>query len=60
MLKELIKSKGFKQKFVADKVGVSEVTLSNWVKGKTTPNDAHIAKLSQVLNTSIELLQNHL
>ena len=60
MLKELIKSKGYKQKFVADKVGVSEVTLSNWVNGKSSPNEVHIAKLSQVLNTSIEILQNNL
>jgi transcriptional regulator with XRE-family HTH domain len=58
MLKELIKSKGFKQKFVAEKVGVSEVTLSNWVKGKTVPNEKHLAKLSLVLDTPIESLQN--
>jgi len=60
MLKELIKSKGYKQKFVAKKVGVSEVTLSNWVKGKTVPNEEHLRKLSQLLDTPIEMFQNTL
>jgi transcriptional regulator with XRE-family HTH domain len=29
-LTEIIKSKGFKNKQVAEKIGVTEVTLSNW------------------------------
>jgi len=60
MLKELIKSKGFKQNFIAVKIGVSEVTLSNWVKGKTVPDEKHMKKLSQLLDTPIEILQNNL
>lgn len=53
MLKEYIKTKGFKQKWIADKIGVSEVTLSNWVKMKTTPSDENMEKLSKVLDLDI-------
>lgn len=58
MLKELIKSKGFKQKYIADKIGVSEVTLSNWVKGKSFPSEENLKKLSQTLEVPIENLRN--
>ena len=57
-LKELIKAKGFKQKFLAYKIGVSEVTLSNWVKGKTTPTEEHLIKLGELLEVPIEQLRN--
>ena len=53
MLKEYIKAKGVKQKWIADKIGVSEVTLSNWVKMKTTPSDENMEKLSKVLDLDI-------
>ncbi len=53
MLKIYIKAKGVKQKWIADKVGVSEVTLSNWVKMKTTPSDDNMEKLSKVLDLDI-------
>lgn len=53
MLKDYIKAKGVKQKWIADKVGVSEVSLSNWVKMKTTPSDDNMEKLSKVLDLDI-------
>lgn len=53
MLKEYIKAKGVKQKWIADKIGVSEVTLSNWVKMKTTPSDENMEKLRKVLDLDI-------
>lgn len=57
-LKELIKSKGFKQKYIADKIGVSEVTLSNWVKEKTLPSEENLKKLSVLLEVPLEQLKN--
>ncbi|MEM0519583.1 helix-turn-helix domain-containing protein [Aequorivita flava] len=50
MLKELLKSKGVKQKWLAKKIGVSEVTLSNWVKDKSHPSKGNLKKLSEALN----------
>jgi len=53
MFKEVFRSKGIKQKFLASKMGVSEVTLSNWVTGKTSPSKKNLEKLSDILDVSI-------
>ena len=58
MLKELLKSKGVKQKWLAKKIGVSEVTLSHWVKGKSHPSKNNLEKLSEVLNVDVADLIN--
>jgi len=56
MLKELLQSKGIKQKWLAAKLGVSEVTLSSWVKGKSIPHKKHLEKLSDLLNIPLQSL----
>lgn len=53
MLKEIIKSKGMKQTFIAQKIGVSVVTVSNWVQEKSTPSEKHLKGLSELLNVSV-------
>lgn len=58
MLKELLKAKGVKQKWLANKIGVSEVTMSNWVKEKTQPSDKNYRKLSEVLDVPLTDLTN--
>lgn len=58
LLKELLKSRGIKQKWLSQKIGVSQVTVSNWVSGKTTPKKEHLEKLSEVLNVPIKTLVN--
>ena len=58
MLKEIIKAKGLKNKFISHKLGVSEVTVSNWVQGKTTPSKKHLEKLSQLLQVTINDIVN--
>ena len=54
MLKEIIKSKGMKQTFIAQKIGVSVVTVSNWVQEKSTPSEKHLKKLCELLNVSVK------
>lgn len=54
LLKELLKTKGVKQKWLASRLGVSEVTVSNWVKDKSIPSKKHIEKLSEMLNTPLK------
>lgn len=49
LLKELLKSKGIKQKWLANRLGVSEVTVSNWCSGKSMPKKSHLQKLSEIL-----------
>ncbi|WP_194850149.1 helix-turn-helix transcriptional regulator [Nonlabens antarcticus] len=56
MLKELLKSKGVKQKWLANKIGVSEVSVSNWVQGKSQPSLKNYKKISILLDIPIEKL----
>lgn len=49
MLKDIIKSKGLKQSYLAQRMGVSVVTMSNWVKEKSSPNKKNLEKLSELL-----------
>lgn len=58
MLKELLKLKGVKQKWLANKIGVSEVTVSNWVKEKSIPSDKNYQKISEALNIPLKDLMN--
>lgn len=60
ILKQLIQAKGYKQKWLAQKLGVSEVTISNWVSGKTTPKEEHLKKLCEILEVNPEILFNNL
>ena len=56
LLKELLKVKGIKQKWLAQKLGVSEVTVSNWVKEKSFPSKKRLEKLSEILEVPINEL----
>jgi transcriptional regulator with XRE-family HTH domain len=56
LLKELLKSKGLKQKWLASKIGVSEVTVSNWCAGKSVPNKAHLQKISELLDVPVKTI----
>jgi len=58
MLKEIIKAKGLKNKFISQKLGVSEVAVSNWVQEKSTPSKKHLEKLSQLLEVPISDIVN--
>jgi transcriptional regulator with XRE-family HTH domain len=58
MLKELIKARGIKQKWLAAKLGVSEVTVSNWCSGKAVPNPGHLEKLGAILEVEVNVLKN--
>lgn len=58
LLKEIMKSKGVKQKWLAFKLGVSEVTVSNWVNEKSIPSKKSIQKLSEVLDVPLKDLLN--
>jgi len=55
---EILKKRGIKQKHIAEKLGVSESSVSHWVKGKNMPKAKYILKLTLLLNVSIEELIN--
>ncbi|MBJ7881599.1 helix-turn-helix transcriptional regulator [Gelidibacter salicanalis] len=56
MLKELLESKGVKQKWLANKIGVSQVSVSNWVKGKSEPSLKNYQKISELLEIPLKEL----
>jgi transcriptional regulator with XRE-family HTH domain len=58
LLKEVFKAKGIKQKWLASKMGVSEVTVSNWAKSKSVPSQKHLEKLSAILGVPLKDLTN--
>jgi len=58
VLKKLIISKGVKQKWIAEQLGVSEVTVSNWVKEKAIPKEIHLKNLADLLGIPIDQLIN--
>lgn len=56
-LKKIIQESGKTQKTLAREAGITEVTLSRWVKGQRTPRQEDFAKLARVLPVSIEMLK---
>ncbi len=58
LIKNLLRTKGIKQKWLAEKLGVSEVTVSNWVQEKSMPSKKHLGKLSELLSVSINELMH--
>lgn len=50
-LAEKLKSKGMKQKDLADALGVSEVTVSRWLSGERNPSMRTVEKIANALET---------
>lgn len=58
MFQKLIRTRGVKQKWLAQQVGVSEVTMSNWMRGTFKPTDENLQKVAEVLNMDFQLLKD--
>ena len=56
LLKELLKTKGIKQRWLAQKIGVSEVAVSNWMKEKSLPSKKNLDKISELLDVPLKEL----
>ena len=57
-LKEILKKKGIKQKWLADELGVSEVTVSNWCSEKSLPRKDNLEKISKILNVPLKSVKS--
>ncbi len=53
-IKQILDHRGLKQKWLADKIGVSEVTISNWVNNRTYPSIESLMLISTVLNIEVK------
>lgn len=52
-IKSAMKESGLTNRELASLLGVSEVTISKYVNGVSTPKNAYLTKLATVLNVSI-------
>lgn len=55
-LKTLLDEKGIKQKWLAQKLGVSEVTVSSWCMGRSKPRTKRQIEINTILQISTEKL----
>ncbi len=55
-IKDIRKQKGLSQKELADLCGVHQTAVSQWEKGRTTPDITSLKKLAKALGVSVELL----
>jgi transcriptional regulator with XRE-family HTH domain len=46
--------KGVNQQYLSDATGITAVTLSNYMRGKVTPNFYNVDKIAKALDCSIE------
>lgn len=52
-MSSLRRERGMSQSQLAEAVGVSVVTISNWENGRANPKTGYLLKLAQVLNCGI-------
>ena len=53
---ELLKNNGMKQKELAECVGMTEASISRYIRGNRTPNGRNIVKIASVLHTTTDYL----
>jgi putative transcriptional regulator len=53
-LEKILKERGIKQVWLADKINKSPAELSRWLKGKRTPTYENMCKISKALNIPVE------
>lgn len=58
-ISDLLDQQGLSQRELADKVGVTEVSMSRYIKGERTPKGPIIANIAKVLHTSSDYLLGH-
>ena len=56
IIKDIRKQKGLSQKALADLCGVHQTAVSQWEKGRTTPDLDSLKKLAAALGVSAEVL----
>jgi putative transcriptional regulator len=53
-LQSLIKQSGLKQNYIADKIGISQTSLSLIARGSTTPGLKIAISIARFFNTTVE------
>ena len=55
-IKEVVKEKGKRLDYIADRVGISNTELSNYIANRRKPTNERLLKLANVLNVSVKAL----
>jgi len=55
-IKDLLERNDMKQKELAEKVGIHEVSMSRYINGDHTPNPEILVKIANVLGVSVDYL----
>lgn len=55
-LKSLLENQNFNQKEFADKIGITEATLSRYINNLIVPKIEIVVKMADILNVSIDFL----
>lgn len=50
-------NRNLKKDDVANEIGVTTRTISNWEDGRTTPDGKHLVKLSEMYQTPLSMLR---
>lgn len=50
----ILKEKRVKQRWLADKIGTHQTTISGWINGRSVPSAAVVYKMSIVLEVTVE------
>ena len=56
-IKKAIQSSGLKQKFIAEKLGISEITLSYYISGTRNPSRDRLRALAKICRCKIRDLE---
>ena len=53
-LNKWITKSGYKKKYIADELGVSQTVLSRWISGKSNPSLENAFKLAELLRCKVD------
>jgi putative transcriptional regulator len=53
---QIIEKKGYKKRFVAEKMGITQTQLSNWISGRSYPSTPKLFKLAYFLDCKVDEL----
>ena len=56
ILRQTLEDRGITQKFLADKAGTTEATISRYILGRNHPDAGIIIKIAQALDVSMDYL----
>jgi putative transcriptional regulator len=51
---EWIEKRGYKKKFIAEQLGISQRQMSKWINGESYPTVPKLFRLAEILNCKVD------